>query len=78
MLYGSFCQPGEAIGFISILWPFNTFYVISGVVSYSNHTVPGQVSQAVYQHLVHILSPVLKLTTALLESAEEGTVELFS
>ena len=31
-------------GLISVLRPFNTFYVISGAVSYSNHTVPGQAS----------------------------------
>ena len=43
---------------ISVLWPFNTFYVISGAVSYPNHTVPGQASYAIYQYLVHILSPV--------------------
>ena len=32
---------------------------ISGAVSYPNHTVPGQASLAVYQYLVHILSPVI-------------------
>ena len=37
---------------------FNTFKVISGVVSYPNHTVPGQAYYAVYQYLVHIRSPV--------------------
>ena len=45
-------------GLISVLRPFNTFWVILGAVSYPNHTVPGQVSQAVYQYLVHILWPV--------------------
>ena len=29
-------------GLISVLQPFNTFYVISGMVSYPNHTVPGK------------------------------------
>ena len=28
------------------------------MVSYPNQTVPGQASKAVYQYLVHILSPV--------------------
>ena len=45
-------------GLISVLRPFNTFWVILGAVSYPNHTVPGQVSKAVYQYLVHIISPV--------------------
>ena len=27
---------------ISVLWPFNKFYVISVSVSYPNHTVPGK------------------------------------
>ena len=43
---------------IGVLRPFNTCQVISGMVSYPIHTVPGQASYAVYQHLVHILSPV--------------------
>ena len=29
-------------GLISVLWPFDTFYVISVAVNYPNHTVPGQ------------------------------------
>ena len=35
-----------SLGFklISVLRPFNTFLVISGAVSYPNHTVPGQAS----------------------------------
>ena len=48
----------DFFGLISVLRPVNTFYVISGVVSYPNHTVPGQAFYAVYQYLVHILPPV--------------------
>ena len=44
--------------FVGVLRPFDTFQVISGAVSYSIHTVPGQASMAVYQFVVHILSPV--------------------
>ena len=36
----------------------HTFYVISGVVSDPNHTVPRQASYAIYQYLVHIFLPV--------------------
>ena len=46
-------------GLVSVLRPFDTFKVISGAVSYPNHTVRGQASsKAVYQYLVCILSPV--------------------
>ena len=42
---------------IGVLRPFGTFQVISGMVSFPIHTVPGQASCAVYQYVVHILSP---------------------
>ena len=42
-------------GLISVLRPFNTFKIISGVVSYPNHTVPGQASLAVYQYQCTLL-----------------------
>lgn len=40
------------------LRPFHTFKVISSEVSYPSYTVPGQASEAVYQYLVPILSPL--------------------
>ena len=41
-----------------VLLPFITFDVISSEVCYPTHTVTGQAFQAIYQYLLHILSPV--------------------
>ena len=57
-LKASSCRQQRLFGLISVLRPFDTFYVFSGMVSSPSHTVPGQASLAVYQYLVHILSPV--------------------
>ena len=40
----AYIQFDFSFGLISVLHPFNTFQVISGAVSYPNHTVPGQAS----------------------------------
>ena len=32
------------VGCVGVLWPVDTFYVISGAVSKPSHTVPGQAS----------------------------------
>ena len=70
------CSAG--FGLISVLRPFNTFYVILGAVSYPNHSVPGQASLAVYQYLVHILSPVTdKLLFLNQRKRENGRKNLF-
>ena len=37
-------QQQGMFGLISVLQPFNILQVISGAVSYPNHTVPGQAS----------------------------------
>ena len=55
---------------IGVLRPFSTCQVISGMVSYPIHTVPGQASYAVYQHLVHIRSPVTDNCPSHVESVE--------
>ena len=46
------------VGCVGVVWPFDTFKVISGDVSEPSDTVPGQASWAVYQYLVPSLSPV--------------------
>ena len=49
---------------IFVLRSFNTFYVILGAVSWPSHAVPGQATSAVYQYLVHIISPVTDISAS--------------
>ena len=65
-------------GLIYVLWPFNTFLVISGAVNYPNHTVPGQASKAVYRYLVHILSPVTDKCSSWISGRRRMAVEMVS
>ena len=62
-------------GLISVL---KALQHISGVVSYPNHTVPGQASYAVYQYLVHILSPVTDNCSSWISGRGRIAVEIFS
>ena len=59
-------------GLISVLWPFDTF-----AVSYLDYTVPWQASWAVYQYLVHILSPVTDNCSSWISWRGRMAVDLF-
>ena len=76
--WASSWDSGLVFGLISVLQPFNTFKVILGAVSYHNHTVPGQASKAVYQYLVHILSPVTDNFSSWISGRGRMAVKKFS
>ena len=48
------------------------------MVSYPNHTIPGQASQTVNQYLVHILSPVTDNCSSWISGRGRMAVEMFS
>ena len=67
----------SCLGLVSVLWPFNTSKVISGGVCYSNQTVPEQACLAVYQYLVHILSPITDICSSWISGRGRMDVEIF-